>query len=107
MVRAVAQRFERRGQPHRQQRVELEFGLAIRRELNRPCFQHRDVSLVQVWKLGGAGHHLLAPGDVLFAHRPRRRDLALDQVLLKRSEYAAGLFGLLEQRPCRFAKRLR
>ena len=65
------------------------------------------MGLVQIGEFGGAGQHFLAPGDILFAHRPRRRDLALDQALLEGSEHAAGLLDFLKQRPRRFAELLR
>ena len=104
VVRFVAQRLERRGQPHRRQRIEFEFGLAIGRQHHRLRIEHRDLGLVQVRKFAGAGQHVASLGDVGLAHGPGCGDLALDQVLFERGEDAAGLFDLLEQRPRGFAK---
>ena len=106
-IRLVAQRLERRGQPHRRQRIELEFGFAIGRQA-RPAWRRaprprpRAGSEIR-WRRSARP----SLGDIGFARGAGRGDLALDQVLLERGEYAAGLFDLLKQRPCGFAKLLR
>ena len=107
VVRLVAQRLERRGEPDRRQGIELELRLAIGRQHHRPGVEHGDVSLVQVREFAGAGQHVASFGDVRLAHGPGRGDLVLDQVLFERRKNAAGLLDLLEQRPGGFAQLLR
>ncbi len=59
---------------------------------------------MQVRKLTRARQHLTSLGDIGLAHGPHCGDLALDQILFERGEDPAGLFDLLKQRPCGFAK---
>jgi len=106
IVRAIAQTLEWCGEPHRRQRFEGNFGLVWRKR-NGLHVERCDLRLVQVREGGASGQHFLAPVNGGFARFARGSNLALDQILLDRGEHAAGLFDFLEQRPCRFAKRLR
>ena len=86
-IGVVAQRFERRGQPHRRQRVELDFGFAIGRERDRLRIQHRDRRPHAGWEIRWRRSAPRLPlGDIGLARSARRRDLALDQVLFERGE---------------------
>ena len=106
LIGPVAQTLERGGKPHWRQRVEFYFRFVFGRKRHRLLIEHRDMRLVQIRKFAGAGQHLLAPCDIDLPWGPRRRDLALDQVLFEACEHAPSLLDFLEQCPRGFAKRL-
>jgi len=67
----------------------------------------RDVRLVQIGKLAGAGQHVLACGDIGLARLARGRDPCSESGPAAAPRMRRHIFDLLEQRPCGFAKLLR